>query len=383
MLSSAFVKARLARPVLSPRARSILAALALAGLAIYYTFLFVGYAFPRLAESPSKLIFAIGALGFTARVLIFHAAFTTVLLAALALATRRKLIALFTMPLIILGLGPVVLAAAGINLASRSEFAQGLRPAVPAQTPQPSSAITLLSANLNFENRRFDLILAEVRATHADIICLQEFTAPHEAALDAALLTTHPFRFTIVRPSHRGQAIYSRWPLIDPCEVPLNAPSWNAPALVAQVQPAPDAPPLTIINVHLPSPVPFGQIAESFSTADALADLIGNTPGPLVLAGDHNQPPTTAQYATIRAAGVRETCEQCTPQNRGWAGRAITRPDPQTISRILPGIRIDHIWTGGTAAITAGAVGPSIGSDHLPVSARVVWLSAAQHAPPK
>ena len=382
MLSTAFITSRFARPLLSLRAQRILAALALAGLAIFYAFLLVGYAFPRLAESPSKLVFAIGALGFAARVLIFHAAVAATVLALLALAARRKLLALATLPLIILGLGPVVLAAAGMNLAPRSALAEGVPPAAPA-APQPSAALNILSANLNFENRRFDLILAEIRATGADIICLQEFTAPHQAALDVALLATHPHRLTIVRPSHRGQAIYSRWPLINPREVPLNAPSWNAPALVAQVEPSPGAPPLTIINVHLPSPVPFGQIAESFRTADALAELIRATPGPLILAGDHNQPPTTAQYATIRAAGVRETCEQCIPHNRGWAGRAITRPDPETISRILPGIRIDHIWTGGTAAITAGTGGPSIGSDHLPVSARIIWQSAAQPATPK
>jgi endonuclease/exonuclease/phosphatase (EEP) superfamily protein YafD len=213
----------------------------------------------------------------------------------------------------------------------------------------------IVSVNVFSGNQTPQKVLDYVEQIDPDLVVALEVTPDWEERL-SALDEKFPHQMVQSRPGNFGIAIYSRLPLISSRFAPL---SEENSAIVARVEI--DGSPVTIIAAH---PCPPGgsrntrlrniQLAE-------LARLAAAPEGPVVLAGDLNVTPFSPAFQTLLDDGGLSDPRLRTGLKPTWpAGRRILQ------------IPIDHCLVGNGASARIG-VGPDIGSDHLPVCAKI-WL---------
>lgn len=347
-----------------PPSQRLRAAASLAALALGAALL-LARPVTHLLDSGPHLLTLIGYAGFALSVLSLHIGAAAALACALAIVLRRRRLAACLAVPAVLGLAP---------------FLWSLRPRdLPPVQPSDFRVLTL---NALFENRDHQRIIACVRRHDPDLVCIEEYTAPLDSALRTALAATHPHVFALVRPNHRGQAIFSKHPLRNPRELDLAPGIWNAPALTATVD-HPRAR-ISLIAVHLPSVPSAEHLVLNYRSARAIADIArthaaSSEPAPpsadaasdaLLLVGDFNFTPQTAQYALLAAAGMHEAVSTAS------IGRAVTHPVPGLPDTLNPGIQIDYIWCRGTARFTSSQTLEDVGSDHRPLLA-TLRLAAA------
>ncbi len=220
---------------------------------------------------------------------------------------------------------------------------RGPAPRMPAE---PSGrVVTLYQKNLLWNGADPAAILADILASDADIVTLQE-TSERNAVVADGLAAAYPHRLTCSTSGNGGIALYARWPLRQPGERCA-----FANGLVVAEATLPDGSRLWIGSVHLNWPWPYRQARQMPGIVERLASL----DGPVVIAGDFNMVPWGSSVRRVaRAAGVRRLGQYWTtfPQ----FGRAMPLPIDQVL-------------------IPQGAAGrlevrPLLGSDHLGLLAR-------------
>jgi endonuclease/exonuclease/phosphatase (EEP) superfamily protein YafD len=92
------------------------------------------------------------------------------------------------------------------------------------------------------------------------------------------------------------------------------------------------------------------------SQLDRIAELLGTTPRPRILAGDLNATPWSAPVASLRSRTGLEIV---------GGGPGATGTWPTWLP--MPRVHIDHVLFDRSIRVRAHHVGPDIGSDHLPV----------------
>lgn len=103
-----------------------------------------------------------------------------------------------------------------------------------------------------------------------------------------------------------------------------------------------------------------------------LLDILKTETQPYIAAGDFNLSDASLIYAEVAAQMVDAWRAAGKGAGRTWpVAEAIGLP-----RLIHPLLRIDYIWHSEGLRATAAALGPAIGSDHLPVSAVFEWRSA-------
>ena len=113
---------------------------------------------------------------------------------------------------------------------------------------------------------------------------------------------------------------------------------------------------LTIIGTHLHRPSRDPWLHER--QVSALAQLVRQIDGPIVLAGDLNTSPWSNAFRKLRAA-------------TGLAPASILMPTWPAWPLALPQVALDHILVSPELAVAAAGTGPAVGSDHLPVWAQI------------
>lgn len=83
------------------------------------------------------------------------------------------------------------------------------------------------------------------------------------------------------------------------------------------------------------------------------------------MAGDFNVTPWAPLYRTLIKSGWTDA-RALHPIQNTW---------PALLGATFWGIPIDHTLTRGAARVTTRRVGPSLGSDHLPVTNRIEFLT--------
>ena len=233
--------------------------------------------------------------------------------------------------------------------------------------------LRVLSANVLANNRDHAALLELIERERPDVVALVEF----DTAWMAAVRPLHAaYRHRIERPDGtRGLALYSRFPLRDdPTPIlfhPLDLPD---PALAATL----DLPsgPLNLWVLHPSNPLSGWGRDRGRDEAMALAVAIARRPGPTLVVGDMNRTdgsPILDDF--LRESGLRDT--------RYGFGRQPSWPawSPYRIA-------IDHGFVGPEWAVVDRRLGPSIGSDHLPLlldlapSARSATTRATQASSP-
>lgn len=224
----------------------------------------------------------------------------------------------------------------------------------PARGADGDPTVRVLALNLLRGNEAaVAAALATIRAHDPDVLFCSEVTPEWLARLEPELAHL-PHRRAQPDPGYFGVALFSRWPLAAADVLPL--PFQWTPAVRATVT-TPHGP-LGVLGVHPPRPGSRDQCEARDLGLAAFADALAPLPERRVVLGDHNATPWNAGFrAMLAATGLRQAADgdwQPTwPSELPWFLR----------------IPIDHVLVSDGVAVAECAVGPSFGSDHLPLAA--------------
>jgi vancomycin resistance protein VanJ len=243
---------------------------------------------------------------------------------------------------------------------------RALRESHPAAPPAAARPLELVSFNLLFSSAdRGDASIALLRATPADLLCLQEVTPGWARRLDAALGPTHPHRAVVPRSGAYGLAIYSRLPISNPTLV-RDARRVAGQCVALRLGPEE----AVLCNVHLSSPA--GIVArgarwvrgfdENARVRDAQwkllrAHVARSYPASrhLIVAGDFNTLDTEPLYRTLRGSMV----DAFAAAGEGYGATFPTEPTSP-----IPLVRIDYVFASPTLVPLTARVLPQAASDH-------------------
>jgi len=258
------------------------------------------------------------------------------------------------------GLFGLAMAVTGLHVAWLSS---DLRQAGPTDDGSGSatgdadlSHLRLFSANVLFTNTDLDGIAAEVRKAKPDVVILQEVSPPTLAGLErSGILDRFPYRSLNARPDPLGTALLSRFPLeeVDTCVVAAMSIA-RATVLVGGHR-------LRLCNVHTRAPFGPGGLALWKAQLEALAHVVEDESGPLIVAGDFNAASGHRPFRAVLAAGVRDAHMV---RRRWWATTW-----PTTMRMAPPFARIDHVLVSPHLEVLSVSEGVGRGSDHRPVIA--------------
>lgn len=267
------------------------------------------------------------------------------------LSNFRPLIALAA-----LGLAVVLwlLRQRRLGFVSAAFCAIGLAGMVPFDTQPVSSAtstvkpLKVITFNAWWYNQQMDDVERFLKQADADIIVLQEF-GRRTLALRNGLKQTHPWQFDCQNIGYCDIAIFSRI-------------AWNKTGAIGSDG---AQPPLvwatfgkgrkafTVAGTHFTHPTQRRQIRQ----VETLATWVAKQQSPVILVGDFNSAPWSHAMTRLR-------------QKAGLRILSGIRPSwPATLGLTL--LPIDHILVSPGITNLGVERGPFLGSDHLPIIARL------------
>jgi len=314
-----------------------------------------GYALALLIFLVLRLIFAdsLWWLALLANFTPFYFAPFLVLL-PLALILRAKRGVLLMLPLALIG---------------AVWFGRLYLPKPAAQAPDDATMLKVVSFNVWDSN--YDPIQAEswLRTTQADVTVIIELTPEWWDGVPA-LLNTYPEQFTVTRApgSAWDSAILSRRPILSFEQIDLgdgDIPQFRAVIDVNGRQ-------VAVYGIHLYVPasgrrtpfVVYDETGRNVQIRSLLARLERETL-PYIVAGDFNMSDQSLVYNELAAAMTDSFREAGRGLGASW-------PNVQRLglpSLIPPLVRIDYIWHSADFQTLDAALGPYLGSDHLPIYA--------------
>ena len=214
---------------------------------------------------------------------------------------------------------------------------------------KPGTPVRVLLANVLRSNPHHERVAALIASSNADVIALVEANQPWFDALAPALAGYA--RLEHHREDNWGIALYARGTITGQVEH-LGV---ELPTIVADVALA-SGPRFRIVVTHPWPPISGWAEAERDRQLAGVAARVRELRPPLVVTGDLNATPWSRGFlAFIRAIGL---CD-----SRAGFGYQGTYP----ASTVLLRIPIDHVLVSCDIGVRDRAIGPDIGSDHLPV----------------
>lgn len=250
-----------------------------------------------------------------------------------------------------LAIGCLALAAAG----NCWELTPYWLPA-PAAAPVPRrEPLLIVTANVLWSNPEKIRVRDWLGDRDADVVALLEMDEAWLAAL-GPLLDHYPHRVIRTREDNFGVALLSKRPFLAAEVVEFGGVP--VPSIVARIEW--DGAPLTIVATHPPPPAGARLAAARDAALRSLAAFVAAADAPCIVVGDLNATPWSAAFrGLVRTSGLCDTA----------LGRGL---QPTWNARLLaPRIPIDHILAPAGTVVLERAVGPDLGSDHLPVTARL------------
>ncbi len=311
------------------------------------SYVLVAYAFlfPQDFRNAAPLYVAAGLTAFMVRTFLFHIGLVLLAIAMVAAARRCRRLALATLPLLLVALGPELW-----------EY----RPKSPPEIR--GEAITVMSVNLLMVNRSTDGIIEEIERAAPDLLLLQEYTVHWHAAMREALGTSYPHIACVPRADSFGVAVYSRRPFSGPVAKSVPLADASVPQMRAVVEIA--GRDVAVYNVHLLPPRRLDYTTVTRLQFADLLDRVNDESLPVIVAGDFNFTQRSPQAAALGRNGMRDA------HSLGGWGRGTTWP-VNTFFRWVPNLRLDHIYVSGALTATGCRTGEGEGSDHRPVMADV------------
>lgn len=208
--------------------------------------------------------------------------------------------------------------------------------------------ISLVFANVLFENRQFERLAALARAEDSDIFAAAETTAEWVTELDR-LKDRYPHSFASTDLGAFGLALYAKRPFSATLE---RAGTRGLPLIRA------DFGDMVVFVVHPMPPASERLTRDNREYLEAAAKLLQAETLPVIIAGDMNTTLWSSNIRPLLAAKVQWPAQ---------SGMAYTWP----VGRPWMAVQIDQVLTLRATAGQLSVLG-NVGSDHYPVRADIV-----------
>ena len=208
--------------------------------------------------------------------------------------------------------------------------------------------VRLVYVNINLYNRELESALAFFRETDPDVLLIVEANERSVAVLEP-LKERLPHVFVETR-GRFGVALMSRYPMAAQSVYFTS----RSPSVVALIDTHHGS--LRVIGTHPRSPLSARRAHRRDAQLDAIASFVRGGPEPTVLLGDLNTTPWGHAFrALVAESELRDTSRGVGFQ---WSWPASFWP---------VAIPIDHALVSEDVRVLDRRMGPSIGSDHLPL----------------
>ena len=211
--------------------------------------------------------------------------------------------------------------------------------------------LRVLSANVQWSNRSYERLRRVIRSLDPDLIMLVEVTTEWTFALND-LQAAYPFSKSVLCQNGFGIALYSRVPF-ERAEIAYLG-RVKLPSVVARIRFQEQR--LTVIGTQPVSPTSPYRAKRRNRQLAALAEFARLQGGPLMILGDLN----TTSWSPVFQNFLRTTQLR---DSRAGFGLQPTWPAAVALLRIP----IDHCMVSSEIVVQQRRIGPSFGSDHLPV----------------
>lgn len=215
-------------------------------------------------------------------------------------------------------------------------------------------AFTVATVNLQFSNRSQQTALAWLAEHPVDLIVVQELTGAWAQALAGS--DAHPHRFLLTREDPYGIGVLSRWPLESAGAIDLAGDGLPSVEGIVEIE----GRRVRLLGLHTHWPVLPEVARMRDTTLGGAAGIARASDLPVILLGDLNLTPDSPEFTRL----LDESALRDVVSGRRW------RPTWQAGFWPLA-LRIDHVLVSPQLCVEAVEVGPSIGSDHRPVIARL------------
>lgn len=241
--------------------------------------------------------------------------------------------------------------------------------------------LRVMTYNMLRHNEDGAAVVAAIHASDADVVAIQELNVPVAGAIAQDLNDQYPYQLLEPGIDRAGMGIVSRYPLTNTdAQMPGG---WISPPQVVQVA-LPDAPPVTLFNVHLSSTsLGYGgnlrlnpdQIEQSVRAREqqvrTLLATVKQQTTPVIVMGDFNT--TELSYAYQMMRDELHDAWRVAGYGTGHTFPGATTPGgsrPRLLGIPVPGwlVRIDYVFYSGEWQARRAVHGPWDGqSDHRPV----------------
>lgn len=214
-----------------------------------------------------------------------------------------------------------------------------------------SDEFVVVSYNLKSGLKDFQKSRDFLLSTPADMLILQEYSFDWHERLQQ-LSEQFPYAVTEPRDGYFGIALFSRHSLSK--QAAMQFPGSQIPFIQATVTFANQD--IDVLGLHLQWPMIPSSFAERNRQIGYIIDRAAKGDRRLIACGDWNLTPWSGWYRQLIDAGLSNGTETVRffptwPAKLGWLG-----------------IPIDHCLTAGNLKASRKQIGPSIGSDHRPIS---------------
>ena len=257
--------------------------------------------------------------------------------------------------LVVLALCAVLLAALGASRRALGCIVVGLPFAVPLAplyipraSPPDGGSWRLASLNLLSQNHNHEAVGAWLNETQPAVVIALEVTPAW-----ARQFEHYPQRIVVPRDDNFGIGLWSQFPITRSRILELPG---GIPVLSVTVECSPGRE-CTLLAIHPVPPVNASLARLREQQFLTLSQWIGETNGPLIVAGDFNATSWSPLFARLSSSR---------PLSDSRTGFGI-QPTWAPIGPPALGIPIDHVLVSPGLTVRDRRVGGDIGSDHLPV----------------
>ncbi|HKR37270.1 MAG TPA: endonuclease/exonuclease/phosphatase family protein [Steroidobacteraceae bacterium] len=220
-----------------------------------------------------------------------------------------------------------------------------------ARAEAGSASFRVVTFNTWFRNHDYAAIARFLEQTQADVIVLEELSREEGLRLGAHL---HSYPHSHNDPQRHGAIVFARWPIVAAESLTMA----DGPARAARVTLDWHGTQVTVLGVHLHWPLGPTNTRLRNTELDTIASFAAERTEPLIVAGDFNVTPWSRYFrAALDRSGLNDAA----------AGHGLAPSWPAQFPPL--GIRIDHCLVSRHWRSTDVRLGPSLGSDHLPLIA--------------
>ena len=217
-----------------------------------------------------------------------------------------------------------------------------------------SGELRVLSFNILASNRRFDDVIAFIRATDADVVVLHEVTRRWEEAMVEASQEFEDWEYEVTATRARGDLFGSLVLAASEATVESFGFGLREPRAVEILLPGD----VSVLAIHPLSPYTEFRAEQNNRQLQFAAEWAVEHPGPAVIVGDFNATPWSYPFRRLMAT------TDLLNSARGF-GLELSYPAD---GNFLIRVPIDHLLHSPHLAVVDRRLGPALGSDHFPLT---------------